>query len=382
MPNLSLYHLDPKSAIHVGQRGVGQEETGDYLPADSLFAALVAAYVESGSQPEQLMSQNGSDSLVTPFLLTSAFPRARTVRFYPMLPLNLLKISERKKDARLKELKAIRFLSETLFKRVIEGQSLDDWLPAKDENKITDEDQGLYMQDKKLWLTAGEVGQLPSDMQLNGDKDQQYRALRHLRVWQTNKVPRVTVDRLRNASNIFHTGRLTFSPDCGWWFGVDWQKSTQAIQKMVSQALNLLADAGLGGERAAGYGHFSFDDKVGQIKWPDPAPQQLFTTLSRYHPRPVELPGALQDDPVAYNLVSVSGWLNSPDAHTRGQAKAQRRQRLQMVAEGSVVRAVGHGPWGDITDVRPEYPTSSARFPHPVWRYGIACPVALKGENQ
>jgi CRISPR type III-A-associated RAMP protein Csm4 len=194
------------------------------------------------------------------------------------------------------------------------------------------------------------------------------------------------VDRQRNASNIFHTGRLTFSPGCGWWFGLAWlqpeQKvghSGQTLAQRVEQTLNLLADTGLGGERAAGYGHFDCQ-QVGASQWDDPAPGQLFVTLSRYHPRPAELPTALQDNAVAYKLVSVGGWLNSPGAD--GQAKAQRRRRLWLVAEGSVVRTVGNGPWGDVTDVRPVYPGAGVEFPHPIWRYGLACPVAWKGGSR
>jgi CRISPR-associated protein Csm4 len=363
MPELELYHLTPKSAFHLGQRGVGQEESGVHLPSDTLFAALVTSHIEAGGKAAALAEP--------PFGLTSAFPRAGSVRFYPALPLSLVRLSPAKLENRLKELKAIQFVSEAIFKKMIAGELLDDWLP--DEAEVAASAQGLYLQSRSLWLTAAEAAQLPEVMQVKAGKLQQYRALRQARVWQTVKIPRVTVDRQRNASAIFHTGRLSFSPGCGWWFGLAWPKADPDGQKVVERVLKLLADGGMGGERAAGYGHFSCD-KVGPMRWPDPAPGQLFVTLSRYHPRPEELSG-LRADPAAYKLVSVAGWLNSAEAHTRSQAKAQRRRRLWLLAEGSAVQAVGAGPWGDITDVRPDYP--AAEFPHPVWRYGLACPVAL-----
>lgn len=389
MPELTLYHLKPGSAFHLGQRGVGQEGTAVFLPADSLFAALLAAWVDFGRSPETLVKPfTEDDGRNAPFLLTSALPYAGEVRFYPALPLSLLNLSEDSVENRLKELKAVQFFSEAIFKKAVAGEALDEWLP--DPGTAQPGDKGLYMQRKELWLAADEIAGLPAAMQKDGKKERPRQTLRRLRVWKTSKVPRVAVDRIRNASNIYHTGRLTFSPGCGLWFGIAWRQpelavgpSGQTLRQAIDQALKLLADTGLGGERAVGYGHFSAREvetkKVETIRWDDPAEGGLFVTLSRYHPRPAELAAALRQEPVAYKLVPVGGWLGSPSA------SAQRRQRLWLIGEGSVVRAVGPGPWGDITDVRPRYerpdfppPVEGYTFPHPVWRYGLACPVALK----
>jgi len=76
------------------------------------------------------------------------------------------------------------------------------------------------------------------------------------------------------------------------------------------------------------------------------------------------LPQALTAKDTAYDLVSVAGWLRSPDG------PAQRRKRLILVAEGSLVRPPAF-PAGDVTDVRPDY-EGGPGVPHPVYRYGLA----------
>ncbi len=378
MPDLTLYHLDFGSALHLGRRGVGQEETGSHLAADSLFAALVTTWVEAGEDVESLLEafplSDGEEAVEVspPFLLSSAFPRAGELRFYPPPPLSYLNIKPQSLEKRSKELKRIRFISESLFERVLAGQPLDDWLPA--EGKAQAGDRGFYLQGRSLWLTAGEVEKLPFEFRHVKDKQKRWRdrplnALPYLKVWQTHKVPRVTVDRLRNASNIFHTGRLTFSPGCGLWFGIAWR--AEGWQPRVELALDLMADGGLGGERAVGYGHFTWQTKK-RPAWPSPQDGQLFMTLSRYHPRKTEVVKTLGHEKAAYELVSIGGWLNSPET------KAQRRRRLWMVAEGSVLHAAGNGPWGDVIDVRPDVQPAD-KFPHPIWRYGLAWPVALGG---
>lgn len=398
MPDLSLYHLTPKGPFHLSLRGVGQEKTDIYLPSDSLFAALLAVHLETGGEveglarafPQYYQESDGrkveTDPQPVPFLLTSTFPRAGGLRFYPAPPsLDLLlsadKLAALERRGELKNAKKIQFISEGLFERMVKGEKLDQWLPVETAVPARGPAQtppGLFLQGTTLWLMADEAQQLPDSLlkDRQGKKRPLY-ALRYVAVWQVSEVPRVTVDRIRNASEIFYTGRVTFSPGCGWWLGIAWNPAWEkekgpTTRQAISQALKLLADAGLGGERAAGYGHFEAEE-AGTKTWPDPNANDLFITLSRYHPRRKELPKALQATPAAYKLISVGGWFSSP-----GQ-KAQRRKRLWLLAEGSVLRAVESGPWGNITDVKPDYPGATEQFPHPIWRYGLACPVALKG---
>jgi len=371
MPQLNIYTLRPRGALHVGQHGIGQEETACHVPAGTLFAALVATWVGAGGKGErwgELFPRAGA-----PFLLTSAFPHAGGVRFYPLPQVNLVPLGVEAGERR-KELRQIAFVSEGILGRIVAGESLAGYLPPPGR----DPGAGVFLQGKALWLTAQEIPLLPRAMRtLAGpagrEKERPARALQHLHVWKTDKVPRVTVNRINSASNLFHTGRVTFAPGCGLWFGVEWRRPEATMgdgvtcREALERALSLLADGGLGGERAVGYGAFRWEHG-GSVSWPDPLPGAPYLTLSRYHPRPDEAPAAFTGDPVAYSLVAVAGYLQTP------AGAAQRRRRLWLAAEGSVLRAVGDGPYGDVTDVRPRV----GDFPHPVWRYGLACPIAIK----
>lgn len=372
MPQLSVYSLQLRSALHVGQHGVGLEETRYHIPSDTLFAALVATWVQLGGRAETWCDpfprQDASGQ--PPFLISSAFPRAGGVRFYPMPQADLARlgvaVSERRKD-----LRRIAFVSEGIFRRIISGQPLASYLCEKDE----DPRAGLFLQGGHLWLTRDEVPQLPEGMRSyrsadGAHRERPLRALWYAMVWAEDKVPRVTVDRTTSASNIFHTGRVSFSEGCGLWFGVCWlapESERAGHQRMFEQALHALADAGLGGERSAGYGAFTWKSQ-GTVDWPDPAPGQLYVTLSRYHPRSCETPASFTGEGTAYSLQAVAGYLQSP------LLASQRRRRLRLVAEGSVLRAGDSPPFGDLVDVRPQV----GNFPHPVWRYGLACPVKLE----
>jgi len=259
MPELKIYHIEKPGAFHFGTRGVEQEETGAHFPADSLFAAIVAAWVEQGADPERLTGlfprrKEGNQTNAQPdgaakppFLLTSLFPRAGSLRFYPIPPLSRL-LSPEKLEAlhrthRLKEIKKIKFISETLFKEMLGGKYLDDWTPAQKTPSAAD--RGLYLQGGDLWLDREDIKALPQDMREEPKQGDHLKALRKTQVWKISKRPRVAVDRLGNASNIFHVGQLRHGKECGLWFGLKWQTADAQIRGGVEQALKE-AEEGVG----------------------------------------------------------------------------------------------------------------------------------------
>ena len=384
MPKLTLYHLHPNSGFHFGQRGVELEKTGSHLPSDSLFSALVATAIQAGYDPDALASlfpqAEAQPDIEPPFLLTSLFPRAGKVRFYPALPLGLMLSAEAlqrlQQAQRMKEIKKIAYISESLFETLCSGTKLDEWLPGQPSRP---NDQGAYLQGGNLWLTQAEVEKLPEAFWKVKQGGEVTKALRAATVWQVDILPRVTIDRLRDASNIFHAGRLNFSPECGFWFGVEWRRLEAQLQdkslpQVFETALHLLSDSGLGAERNTGYGHFCWEKQEDVKILPAPQPGGLFVTLSRYHPRPDDLKTILNDERIAYNLDSVAGWLQTPSL----TEAAQRRRRLWLFAEGSVLKMPATGPvLGDLVDVRPQYKEKT--FSHPVWRYGLALPIGLGG---
>lgn len=366
MAELTVYRLTFHSGFHLGARGVDLEESAEHIPSDTLFAALVDAALRTGAGAEDFTEpfRRGDP----PFLLTSAFPFAGGVRFFPMpVPLDRW-FSPRTLRERSKDLKKVKFVSEALCRRMLDSEPMDDWLFPDEEKKEASPTPGLALQGGTFWLAKEEAERLPEGMRVPPDR---LHALRHHSVFKAHQVPRVTLDRVTSASNIFHAGRVSFFPGCGLWFGVRWRRDDPSLQSLLRQTLAVLADDGLGGERTVGYGGFSWEEEDEKLPLPDPAEGRLLWLLSRYHPRRPELPGALTGSP-GYTLTAVAGWLRT------WEGAAQRRRRLWLVAEGSLIHAIGPGPWGDLTDVRPRYRNPEGDLPHPVWRYGFALGAAVK----
>jgi CRISPR-associated protein Csm4 len=367
MPVLQPYYLAFRGGLHIGTRGVNLEEAAMHLPSDTLFAALLDAWRRAGGDAASFAAPFVTDAPDPPFLLTSAFPFAGGVRFYPM-PADLARLFKAAtiRD-RGKALKHIRYLSEALLRKALQGSPLDDDLFPEDQR--AEPVGGVALQGGSYWLAEDETPALPDG--LRRDPGRRH-ALRYLAVANPERVPRVTVDRISSSSTIYHAGRLTFAPGCGLWFGVWFPGGDRSLapdgptfSEAMGRLLQMLAEEGLGGERASGYGAFTMKAGSPAIVLPDPVAGELALLLSRYHPRAAELPGALAAPDAAYRLAAVAGWLRSPDG------AAQRRKRLYLVEEGSLVCPPAY-PAGDVTDVRPTYENPAGDVPHPVYRYGLA----------
>ena len=366
MVDLNVYRLTFTGGVHVGERGLNLEEHSVQVSAGTLFAALTAVFRRLGHDPAAFAAPFLDHA--PPFLLSSLFPYAGDVAFFP-LPVPLTRwLKPKTLKKRRKDIQRVSYVSEALFRRMLAGEALDDWLFPK--KATAESERGVALQDGGFWLTAAEIDRLPEALRLPRGR---YHALRQRRVYAAAKSPRVTVDRLTSASEIYHTGRVRFAPECGLWFGVDWRAPDSPVgatglsyRDALTQVLTLLGEDGLGGERSVGYGAFTFA-RADALALPDPAPDAALLLLSRYHPRPEELPDALTGPAAAYSLIPQGGWAQTWDG------PARRRKRVWLLAEGSVVQAVGAGPWGDVVDVRPD------GFPHPVWRYGFALGAALQG---
>ncbi len=385
MPALHPYHLTFSGGLHLGTRGVNLEEAGVQLPGDTIFAALVVAWRLQGQDPGAFVApfQDGDP----PFLLSSAFPFAGGVRFYPM-PVDRSRLFSPQAWPRIQErgkaVKRIRYLSEGLVRRAVAGELLDDLLfPQRAEDDPQDQAPGVALQGGVLWLTREEAERLPDRLRREGTRLRPLRSLRHLAVWEESRVPRVTVDRVSSASNIFHVGRVRFAPGCGLWFGVHWRRPDVSVEDTnlsyrdaLARCLALLQDNGLGGERTSGYGQFRLDDAQAVVPLPDPSPGGPAWLLSRYLPGPNDLPGVLDNPNAAYDLVTVRGWVQSHEV------RDQRRKAITLIAEGSLVAWPDAPVAGSLADLRPTYDDhSAAGLPHPVYRYGLALGLGLPAKE-
>lgn len=332
-------------SFHFGLHGMGQEETSPTMPSDSLFAALVARLARSA---EAAQVQQFCQPFVEgnpPFVISSTFPRAGAVRFFPPPQASRRPPKEKIDGQDAKAFKRVAFVSEKLFHRLLEGKMLSELTDVR------------TMQSEKLWLTEEEFQSLPAELQKEG------------RVWGEEQRPRVTLDRASQASTLFFTGQVTFAPGCGLWFGLRWLTEDAALKKQVGGLLNDLALAGLGAERNSGLGAAEIQGS-GEISLPDPS--GAWVSLGRYLPAADEI-SILGNPASAYTLKNVGGWLDSP------MKTGQRRKSINLLAEGSVLGAWPGKTPGRIEDVRPRYQGAEDPLGHPVYRNGFALAVGLKG---
>lgn len=329
--------------FHFGEQGLGQEGTSLSMPSDSLFAALLSRLlVTQGKAALDALAARFTGG-PPPFVLSSTFLYAGSVRFFPAPALHAPA-----SQASHKDLKKVTYLSEALFRQVLAGQSL----------------AGLYepaekLQGKAVLVSQEELPGLPSEVRE-----------RKTELWHVEKRPRVTLGRAVQNSNIYFTGRVSFAAGCGLWFAVRWLEDDPILKSLLARLLHDLGDAGLGGERSVGFGACRIQPGL-TLELPEPG-DDPWVTLSRYLPQESELE-ALAHPQAAYQLVSVGGWLSSP------ASSGQRRRAVNLMAEGSVFGPLGSAVPGMIADVRPSYPTDEDPLEHPVYRCGLALGVGLKG---
>lgn len=340
---LDVWHIHGTS-FHLGKHGLEQEESAEHLGSDSLFAAIVARIVALRGSDAATQFVNEMQQDIPPFALSSAFPRVGEVCLFPA-PLELPR--EPKSNApKYKELKRCKYVSLEIFDALLKGDSLADWFGRDDV---------LKLQGRSVLVAPSEVNALPKEVRAEE------------KIWTIDKRPRVTVGRAVSNSQIYFTGLTVFQKDCGLWFGVRWLQRSDEMAQLLKEALHDLGDAGLGGERNAGFGHCEIKPR-GTMELPD-ANGAYWVSLSRYLPRQDEMDAVRNG--MAYSIANVGGWVLS-----QGN-KSQRRRAVRVLNEGSVLGHVARAVPGEIVDVQPNYPGAEP-FAHSVWRSGRALAVGVK----
>lgn len=322
--------ITPRGAFHVGGLGIGREETLEYIPSDTLYSALVSAWVQLGER---------GPFDPPPLRITSMFPRVGTLRLYPR-PYVRIHVSQAQRDALGKLLSQCRWCSERIFVHLTQGN---------DMTRLATKENFVH----GVWFHPDDPP--PS----NGEP-----------FWKTEPpVPHVTIDRRSNAPNLFHTGRTTYAPHCGLWFGVE-LLTTDALEHL-RRALAFLSFSGLGGLRSTGHGAFTFE--IGQQERPLGASStgNYVVTLARYLPASMdEVASTLQAPRAAFKLDYVTGWCQDDIGHP------WRRKQVRLIREGSVIGWPGQA--GTVADLKPE---GVGRFNgRPVLRYGLAFPFPVREE--
>jgi CRISPR-associated protein Csm4 len=363
------YHLEARAPFHFGLRGVGIEATAVHGPSDTLFSALCHTIRQQFNLATLQEFLDGYSSPNPPLVLSSAFPYVlvrreeevdwkkpelfdpdQAIRFFPRPlepPSGVPDVPKERKTV-----KKIAWVSEQVFRAwVVNDQAvlLREWI-----EEVTIGGQELkypnFVQGRKVWLTANEREKVA------GWRDEETDAIR---LWAVGDVPRVTVDRRASTSTVYQAGRVWFPPGGGLFLLVRWR---QDWQKRGELALQVLGDAGVGGERSAGHGLFRLHGPHTLSDLPDPTPGGRFLTLSLYYP------------------TERRGWMASPDdsRDAKGnlvRGRALRRKAVRMFTEGSILRwPNGKSALGDLANVTPNV----FKAVHPVYRYGYAYAIGYR----
>jgi CRISPR-associated protein Csm4 len=333
---LTVLRLLPRGAFRFGERGLGYEQASEHVHADAVFAALCAAweclYGEDALRGQLLLERGGASP---PFLISSGFPFAGPVRFYPrpfIPPPPDLALPEEVKD--------VRWVSEAVLGR---------WLGKGGVSKP------VRLHDGAVLATEEEVGEIARALG--------YSDVSSLWLWKVSVVPRVALDARTSASSLWHFGRLVLREGCGIFLVVRFLDPR--VSDRFLPAVRLLGDMGLGGERSSGYGLFDVAGSGEVPEWMRPSPSERFLTLAPVFPRRDEVKRLLADG-CRYRLLARGGWIGAP------VPGAYRRKSVRMIAEGSVLVGSADGVWGSLVDVTPDAPVG-----HKVYRWGYAFPVGV-----
>ncbi len=353
---LQTWKIRGRGAFHFGEHGIGLESSRLTWPSDSLFAALIARLVAlRGAEAAEAWLGTADAPQTPPLALTSTFPYAGSVRFFPVPKASLR--GEPPQGVRHKDLKKARFVSGGIYRRLLDGARLADVFA-----------EAVRLHNKTLWVLKDESKNLP----IQHDERGRLIPVKNRRFWAAEKRPRVAVGRAPNNSNLFHVGGARFADDCGLWFGVQWLSGEAELHALFENLLADLGHAGLGAERSAGYGQAEISQWE-NLTFPDPD-GGMWTTLSRYLPAEDET-AALTAEGAAYQIQRVGGWMDG---------RGLRRRAVNLLAEGAVLGPLGKpSPYGTSVDARPvpnQARNDSFQKPeHPVWRVGLAVAVSYGG---
>ncbi|WP_413172304.1 type III-A CRISPR-associated RAMP protein Csm4 [Anabaena azotica] len=355
-----------RTLAHFGELGIGLENTAERVPSDTLFSAWISAYAKlfGGDAATNLLEQFNTES-EAPFRLSSTFIYQQIEEkliYYLPRPLNFPPNYPVGDDLDFtKAYKGLKYLPLEIWQRWYQGEG------------FTDSEE----------LKAKIKGETDGDLAKAGTFD-------YSKAFEFTKVPKIAVDRVTRATNIYNTGFVQYT-----WKQKDKQPEDEDVESLSGlyflinfsdpdlentffAVLDFLGGEGIGGERSSGAGQFKVErDKLAPL-W-----QQIIDfndgnchsliSLFWQHPLPNEL---LKN--ASYELQQRGGWL----ASSSSSGRQLRRKSVQMFTEGSVFSVM---PQGQLADVTPGKCTDQLDkvIGHRVYRSGIclSLPIKIQGNN-
>lgn len=318
--NFKAYFLKFKSPLHIGEMGVGVEKVSEIIHSDTLWSALINAWIKlTGS--DEILKKFIENKESCPFLLSSAFPFVDNTLFLPK-PLYI----KRKEDE-----------EDILSKKVIKKWKKSNFIPFE-----------IFIKILKGENITGE------ELKFNSEKQE---ILKENIVSSVN--PRVQIGPYSEEESILYfIGETFFSNNSGLYFLV---KFNENIKDEFEKVLEFLGEERIGGKRSYGHGIFYIYD-VREINFPE-VDSNYYITLSLLNDTNI-IP-FLKDS--FYSLILRKGWSLSPITKTQTPWKP-----LYMFSEGSIFP---YKPIGRIVEVTPdEWRIKN----HSIYRNGLGFYLKIK----
>jgi CRISPR-associated protein Csm4 len=352
--------------VHFGGLGIGIEQTYERVPSDTLFSAWVSAYARLADSATVGALLNQFLTGDPPFRLSSTFMYVHKQDddlYYLPRPLTYPPGFTLEDYAQLgKIFKGLHYLPLSVWQRWYQGQGFTD----RDRQELLN--YSSPQADSSLY-NAGTFSYHKS--------------------FEEYKVPKIAVDRVSRATNLYHTGFVQYNwkensnnPDgieslSGLYFLINFPKSDPELENLFFGVLSFLGGEGIGGERSSGAGQFKVDlssqntplSKTWEdvINFTHGSGACLFS-LFWQHPLPENF--LLHAN---YQLQERGGWLSS----LQTEGRQLRRKSVQMFTDGSVFSA-STSLTGQLADVTPtSLRTDSASGHHKIYRSGIGLSLCI-----
>ncbi|MBK1986909.1 type III-A CRISPR-associated RAMP protein Csm4 [Sphaerospermopsis aphanizomenoides BCCUSP55] len=341
------------NAAHFGELGIGIEETSERVRSDTLFSALITAYAQLFPDAvSNLLQQFLEQPNKPPFRLSSTFLYQQVAdKIVDYLPKPLKFPCNYPQDddlAFFKTYKKLNFLPVEVWHRWYQEDGFRALGVDCDCHQLIQE------------TTNKSNGSLRKACTFSYGKG-----------FEKTLLPKIAVDRITKATNLYHTGLIHFKQQSGLYFIIQFPEVNNKLETQVKAALTLLGEQGLGGERSSGSGQFTFQwFEFSQLSetW-----QKVLNSPSLTHYSLISLfwESNISESLIegsSYELQKRGGWIYSSSGYQL------RRKSVQMFAEGSVFQTQ---PVGQLADVTPEN-FNKYRNWHPIYRSGISLSLPIK----
>jgi CRISPR-associated protein Csm4 len=350
------------SPVHFGEVGIGLEQSSERIRSDALFSAWISTYARLFGKAgvEELLERFCSESQ-PPVRMSSTFiysrPEEKNAIYYLPRPLKF-PINYPDEDLPFfKEYKKLAYLPIPVWHRWYQGEGFTTNDAQELIDKTTKEGTGNGALHKAGTFNYGET-------------------------FKTEKRPKIAVDRVNAATNLYHTGFVQFNWDqpnneirslAGLYFLLEFPKEDKSLETNLHAALSLLGEEGVGGRRSSGAGRF-------EIEWESSLPKDWqkilkfpknmthHCAISLFWDDPSVMNELITED-CSYEIQERRGWIaGSPSGLNL------RRKSVQMFLEGSVFPSP---PLGKLADVTP-----GGFKEHKIYRNGIALSIPIKVKRE